>query len=133
MNEGMKNFERVIQSYLDGRAKEDGRLAERMALPEKSIGECCKYIIGEVSKMKSREVALTDEEVYGMAVHYYDEDNVDVKASRSCRVVSPADMREDKPEGRKSKAEAVEERDKPKGRKAKVAARMDERQLSLFD
>lgn len=117
MNEGMKNFERVIQSYLDGRAKEDGRLAERMALPEKSIGECCKYIIGEVSKMKSREVALTDEEVYGMAVHYYDEDNVDVKASRSCRVVSPADMREDK----------------PKGRKAKVAARMDERQLSLFD
>ena len=128
-----KNFERVIQQYLQGRAKEDGRLAERMQLKTKSIGECCKYIIGEVRKLeRGGAVAMSDEEVYGLAVHYYDEDNVEVK-SVNARVVSPMDMREDKPEGRKSKVEAVEEREKPKGRKSKVAGRMDERQLSLFD
>ena len=41
-------------------------------------------------------VALTREEVFGMAVHYYDEDTIMVvKKASGCNIVSP--MEKDKP------------------------------------
>lgn len=71
---GVKN---AIKAYLDTRAQEDTLFAASYAKPDKNIDECFDYIIGEVRK-KGNAVYMSDEEVFGMAVHYYDEDNIKV-------------------------------------------------------
>ena len=86
----MKNkpFAEAIKSYLDRRASEDKMFAESYANPKKSISECCDFIVSEV-KRQSR-TAMTDDEVYGLAVHYYDEENIKTPANvPSCRIVVP--------------------------------------------
>lgn len=67
----------AIKAYLDKRAQEDTLFAVSYAKTNKSIDECFDYIIGEVRK-KGSAVYMTDEEVFGMAVHYYDEDDIKV-------------------------------------------------------
>lgn len=84
----MKNFEIAIESMLDARAADDNLFAEAYAKSSKSIDECCRYIISEVKRLGVS--AMTDEEVLGIAIHYYDEDDLDVKAAPSCKVVVPS-------------------------------------------
>lgn len=69
-----KAFQDTIKSYLDERAQVDALFAESYAKPGKSIEECCNYILNEVQK--SGCCGFADDEIYGMAVHYYDEDNL---------------------------------------------------------
>ena len=69
-----KAFQDTIKSYLDERAQVDALFAESYVKPGKSIEECCNYILNEVQK--SGCCGFADEEIYGMAVHYYDEDNL---------------------------------------------------------
>lgn len=74
----------IIKNYLDERAKSDELFAEKYANPKKSINECWDYIVGEASK-RGNCVAMSDEEVFGLAVHYYDEENIKVEKIRSFR------------------------------------------------
>lgn len=67
----------AIQSYLDERAKADELFAVAYKKKNKSIDECCTYIMGEAKK-RGNAVCMSDEEVFGLAVHYYDEDNIKV-------------------------------------------------------
>lgn len=74
-------FETAIKTFLDNFAKEDETFAKTYAKENKSIKECCQYIYGEVGKARkagTQCVALSDEEVYGLAIHYYDEDDIKV-------------------------------------------------------
>lgn len=71
----------VIKAYLDKRANEDPLFAESYAKPKKNIDECFRYILGEARKRGS-SVCMTDDEVFGLAVHYYDEDDIKVSANR---------------------------------------------------
>lgn len=83
----MNGFEQVIKAYLDNRAKEDELFAKTYAKEGKSIEECCRYIIQEVRKTNRQGFA--DDEIYGMAIHYYDEDNIKVEGKTpSCKVVT---------------------------------------------
>lgn len=72
MKEQLKN---VIKSYLDERASADELFSKTYAKENKNIDECCNYILGEARK-KGNAVFMSDAEVYGLAVHYYDEDNI---------------------------------------------------------
>ena len=75
---GTKAFQDTIKAYLDRRASEDDLFAVSYAKDGKSIEECCNYILNQVQKSGCNGFA--DEEIYGMAVHYYDEDNLgDIK------------------------------------------------------
>lgn len=65
---GSDLFATAIKAMLDQRAADDPLFAEVYKKENKSIEECCNYIITEVQHMKVN--ALTDEEVLGMAVHY---------------------------------------------------------------
>lgn len=87
----MKEFRNVIKSYLDERAKTDELFTVKYANPKKNIDECFDYIIGEAKK-RGNAVCMTDDEVFGLAVHYYDEDNIKIdKLPTGCRTsVSPA-------------------------------------------
>lgn len=72
-----KTFKEAIRSYLDGRAGTDELFAKSYAKENKNLDECCSYIMGEANK-RGNAVAMTDEEVFGMAVHYYDEDDIKI-------------------------------------------------------
>ena len=67
-------FKRVIQNYLENRAKEDALFSISFAKENKTIDECINYILSEVQKSGCN--GFTDEEIYSMAVHYYDEDDI---------------------------------------------------------
>lgn len=105
----MKNkpFAEAIKSYLDRRAAEDPQFAESYANPKKSISECCDYIVSEVRKQN--RMAMTDDEVYGLAVHYFDEENpgkIDKGAASRAKVVVP-ELKEKERE--QLRAEAISE------------------------
>lgn len=68
----------IIKDYLDERAKNDALFAEKYANPKKNINECWHYIVGEASKQSGDCVAMSDEEVFGLAVHYYDEEDIKI-------------------------------------------------------
>ena len=85
MNKYSENFEKAIKFYLDNRAKNDSLFAEKYANEKKSVKECCNYILGEVEK--SGINGFADDEIFGMAVHYYDEDNLGEIKDIDCRVV----------------------------------------------
>lgn len=78
-----QSFEDTIKTYLDNLAEQDSAFAKSYAKPNKSIKECCTYITQGVRKSLEKGsncVVVGDAEVYGMAVHYYDEDDIEVKA-----------------------------------------------------
>ena len=74
------NFESTIKSYLDKRSEEDSLFAKAYAKAGKTIKECCNYIVSQARKMQQNGCAvIADDIVFGWAVHYYDEDDLDVE------------------------------------------------------
>jgi len=61
----------VIQSYLEERAKSDPLFATSYAKPNKKIDECYDYIISQAKKRGDSVVCMSEDEVFGLAVHYY--------------------------------------------------------------
>ncbi|MCM1076273.1 MAG: PcfK-like family protein [Bacteroides sp.] len=87
MSKTSKTFQDTIKAYLDQRAATDELFAKSYAKEGKSIEQCCDYIVSEVQKMKVN--GLSDDEVYSLAVHYFDEDNLgDIKCSAAKVVVN---------------------------------------------
>lgn len=82
---GTDIFKRTIHTYLVKRAASDELFAEKYANPDKNIDECCTYILSEVQKSGCNGFA--DDEIYGMAVHYYDEDNIEIGKASNVHVV----------------------------------------------
>lgn len=80
------HFKSVIEGHLQGRAKTDPLFAGTLANPGKNIDDCITYIINEVHKSGCNGFA--DDEIFGMAAHYYDEENIEVGQVRDCRVVT---------------------------------------------
>ena len=64
---------KVIADYLLTRDDINSSLEKE----NKSLEECGRYILQEVRK-KGSFVAMSDKEVFGLAVHYYDEDNLKI-------------------------------------------------------
>ena len=81
------DFEKAIKEYLDSFAKASLEFYLKYTNPDKTINECCEYIIGEVQS--SGRNAFTDDEVFYLARHYYEEENIKIKKiSGSCNVVA---------------------------------------------
>lgn len=70
-----------LKRYLDDLAAKDAVFAEKYANPKKSVEECAKYITGEVYALAGNErcIGVTSDYVYGLAVHYYDEEEVKIR------------------------------------------------------
>jgi len=69
-------FTRTILTYLEQRAQADNLFAERFAREDKNIDDCATYILNQVQKSGCNGFA--DDEIYSMAMHYYDEDEIEV-------------------------------------------------------
>ena len=133
----MKEFKDTIQKYLQERAVEDPLFAPKFTNPNKSIDECCRYILGEARK-RGTAVAMSDAEVFGMAVHYYDGENIKIeKVSAGCFVSSSHKVElseEEKNAAREAaiKRLAEEQYRLLKKKPAKKKADANVQQMSLF-
>ena len=83
---GTMAFADIILQYLEKRAENDTLFAVKFANPSKSVDDCVKYIIGEVYKSGCN--GFTDDEIFGMATHFYEEDEIEVgSTAHNCKVV----------------------------------------------
>lgn len=78
-------FKQTIKAYLDNRATEDELFAKSYAKKGKNLDECTNFVLQQVQASGCNGFA--DEEVFSMAVHYYDEDNIKDVKPMNCRVV----------------------------------------------
>lgn len=126
-------FEDTIKNYLDGRAKEDSLFAETYKKENKSIEECCKYIMQQAQKMYNKRVnggiAIDRKTVYGWAVHYYDEDDIKLEDElERVEVAAPTTIQN--PISKEKPVQQKAARKKTKQERQKI---FESRQLSLFD
>ena len=78
-------FKQTIQNYLELRAESDTLFAPQYHNPRKSIDDCITYILNEVRRSGCNGFA--DDEIYSMALHYYDEEDIDVGKPINCKVI----------------------------------------------
>lgn len=70
-------YKKAIFNYLKGRCETDTTLAEAVKKPNKTIEGVINYIKAEAKKQAQGNVAvIADEEVFGWAVHYILEDEL---------------------------------------------------------
>lgn len=79
------HFKQTIKSYLWHRAGQDELFAPNLTNPNKNLDDCITYILNTVQQSGCNGFA--DEEIFSMAGHYYDEDNIEVGKSIDCKVV----------------------------------------------
>lgn len=105
-----KTFKEAIKSYLDERARTDELFAKSYAKENKNLDECCSYIMGEAKKL-GNAVCISDNEVFGMAVHYYDEDDIKVNklpvGTRAVASTSPRPVKLTEEDKKRAREEAI--------------------------
>lgn len=80
-----ESFKKVIEAKLQEMGAADPLFAANLKKEGKNIDDCITYILNSVQKSGCNGFA--DDEIYGMAAHYYDEDNIDIGNPISCNVV----------------------------------------------
>ncbi|MCM0721260.1 MULTISPECIES: PcfK-like family protein [Bacteroidales] len=135
------HFKRTIQTYLEQRAAEDALFAKNYRNTAKNIDDCVTYILNYVQKSGCN--GFTDGEIYGQAVHYYDENEIEVGKPVNCQVVVNHVVEltaEEKAEARQNAIRQYQDglmremqnRHKPRTT-AKATARQETEQPNLFD
>jgi hypothetical protein len=71
MTQATQAFQAAIKAHFDALAAQDELFNREYTNPDKSLENCCNYILGEVQK--SGKCGFSDEEIYGMGLHYYSE------------------------------------------------------------
>lgn len=101
-----QEFQKTIKAHLDNLAGFDDNFAQKYAKESKSIEECCNYILSTVKNSGCNGFA--DDEIFGMAVHYYEEDDLgEIKAVKGTVVVNhKVELTEE--DKAKAKADAIE-------------------------
>lgn len=82
---GSEEFKRVIENFITKKAETDPFFTPKFQNENKSIDGCVNYILHTVKK--SNENGFADEEIFGMAIHYYDEKDIKDPGSIGGRVV----------------------------------------------
>ena len=140
MTTEIKSAKERIKDYLDERASKDELFAKSYAKTNKNIDECYDYIVGEARKQckDSDSVCISDDVVYGWAVHYYDEDNIKVgrsKESTESKEMSETDKKKVLEEARKkayqTNKKSVEAKKNSEDAKKSKSSKIQ--QLNLFD
>ena len=77
-------FMTKVKAHLEEVAKKDKQFAESLKKENKSWTECEKYILQEVQKQAkgSRAVGCDDDDIYNLAIHYFDEDDITVVGAK---------------------------------------------------
>ena len=119
------------------RAETDPSVKNNLQKENKSIKECWDYVLGEVAKTMFRSgnfgcAAGDDEDLYALAVHYYDdEDDIKIEPLPSTMKVE-AKMDEDKKEEKAAESEPKEIQKEKVKRISKSKKDPVDGQISLF-
>lgn len=125
---GSNFFKNVIQDYLNSQAEKDELFAKSLTKENKNIDDCITYILNQVKASGCNGFA--DEEVFQMAMHYYDEDELEIGKPINAKVVVNHSNFEDK----KTEIQKVEKpKPQPKEKSPKVVKLKPGNQVSLFD
>lgn len=126
-----------IGNYLLKRAETDPSVKNNLQKEKKSLKECWDYVLGEVAKTMYRSgnfgcASGDDEDLYALAVHYYDEDDIEIAPLPSNMKVETK-MDKDKKEEKSAEPKPKEE---PKKEKVKRISKSKkdpvDGQISLF-
>lgn len=79
------HFKTVVEVYLTQRAEYDELFAMSFNNPDKNMNDCITYILNSVQKSDCN--GFTDDEVFSMAMHYYDETDIEIGKPTDCKVV----------------------------------------------
>jgi len=139
---GTEHFKHVIQAYLEQRAAEDKLFAASYHKTNKSMDECITYLLNWAKSQcdGGNAIGMTGGEVISQAVHYFDEDDIEVGKPLQCQVMVCHDMEltdEEKAEARQQairQYQAGELRKLQSRNKAKASQKTNAQQveLSLF-
>ena len=102
-----EHFKQTIKAYLDERAKNDELFAMSYAKENKNMDDCVTFILNQVKSSKC--MGLTDEEVYSLAVHFFDEDDIEIGNSIACNVIVNHTVELTEEEKAKARQEALKE------------------------
>ncbi|MCX4295303.1 MULTISPECIES: PcfK-like family protein [Muribaculaceae] len=138
-NKGTMAFADTIRHYLEKRAESDALFAVKFANPSKSVEDCATFIINEVKKSGCN--GFTDDEIFGMATHFYEEDEIEVGNPINCKVVVNHTVElteEEKEQARQDAIERLRQEEMAKLRKPIQPKKATEKktqdvQPSLFD
>ena len=134
-----QSFKETIKAHLDDVAATDPLFAEKYNNEAKNIEDCVTYILNWVRKSGCN--GFTDAEIFGQAMHYFDEENIEVGQPVRMNVVVNHHVEISEEEKQAAKQAAIDkivaqEQEKLKAQKAK---RKEEskpaivQQASLFD
>lgn len=102
-----EHFKQTIKAYLDERAKNDELFAVSYAKENKNMDDCVTFILNQVKRSKC--MGLTNEEVYSLAVHFFDEDDIEIGNSIACNVIVNHTVELTEEEKAKARQEALKE------------------------
>lgn len=116
-------FKQTIREYLETRGSRDPLFARIITKPGKNMDDCITYILNTVQKSGCN--GFTDDEVYNMAIHYFDEYKIDIGGSiGNMQVVVNHKVEltaEEKAEAKAKTLKQFEERETIKLQEAKLA------------
>ncbi|RKS00445.1 Cas9 inhibitor AcrIIA9 family protein [Flavobacterium sp. 102] len=97
-------FKKAIKTHLDKLAAEDELFAVTYKKENKNLDECCNYVMKCAKDGGS--AGYSDDEVFGWAVHYYDEDDInDIKPVNGKVIINQSvELTEEEKEQAKAKA-----------------------------
>lgn len=135
---GTDHFKRTIQMYLEQRAADDELFAKSYRNPAKNLTDCITFILNYVQRSGCN--GFSDGEIISQAIHYYDENEIEVGEPIQCQVVVNHQVElteEEKAEARQMairQYQAEEVRKMQSRNKAKTATKQTTQvSQSLFD
>ena len=137
-----ERFEAAIRQFLIKQGEKDPaflkRCREVSKTQNKNTADCCTYIINQVKQ--SGRNGFADEEIFSMAMHYWDEDKIEVGERPQCQIVlnhevqlSEEEIAECKQEARERIIRQQMEAMKPKSTPTAAAKKTQNEQPLLFE
>ena len=132
-----EHFKNTIEVYLRDRAETDTLFAVAFDKPNKSMEDCITYILNYVKA--SGCIGFSDEEIYSLAVHYWDQDDINIGSPISYNVVVNHKIEltdEEKQQARQNAIKKLEEEEYAKITQVKKRPTINKDiiiQKSLFD
>ncbi len=136
---GTQAFQDTIKTYLENMAENDPLFAVKYANSSKSLEDCVTYILNQVQKSGCNGFA--DAEIFGMAVHFYEENEIEVGKPINCNVVvnHTVELTEEEKEQARQDAinrlrdEEMAKMRRPSQQKKATEKKSNDVQPSLFD
>lgn len=96
-------------TYLGQLLKTREDIKVQLAKPNKDLGECMNYLMSCArKKVKGQCAVLSDDEALSMAVHYYDEDDIEIEKVNGTVSASPVHEQDKNEDIEKIVSERVE-------------------------